>query len=985
MKEFHRPLGLLLSLSLLSMQIPNSYGLEGTEGGFTQNSLVKRMSGPVYDSSVSPLRSETLSTEVTITLLSANENGTLGVDTITTEDGKITEEMLNAVTKDPVDGYEFDGWYITSSCEDAIDYDAVYMAGDNIYAGWKTVTTPSDPEPEPDVVVGYTISFEPENGDSPETLQTGEDGKLTSLPTEPTKEGYTLEGWFLDQTGGEAVEIRKSTAYDNDTTYYAQWIADPEGVYTITFEPENGDSSQVFKTADSGKLTSLPTEPTKEDYTFDGWFLDTTDGDAITITKSTVYESNVTYYAQWTEIPPLIFTITLVSGVYGSADTATLTTNDDGTITQAMLDAVKTTPVEGYQFKGWYTTTSGSSSVNLETIYQKDTSIYAQWEVEPSTTTYTVTFDSYGGSTIAKQVVNSGNYATTPGAPVRSNYIFGGWYTTSSFTTPWNFSSDAVTSDMTLYAKWTAHTSTTSSGTVIDSEFNSVSGATVALMQNGVTYYTTLTDSSGTYYFGYVNTGTYNLRVTSGDIVYTTAVEVSSTDVALGAVQIPSENISSVVSISSSSPVEVVKNLGTLANNLSETTSNLANMILDFKVTTSTSTSNKTTISAAKEENDVIISYFDMDVVETVTTTGFQTSSEKLTDLPIFLEIVLEIPVDYRDMESYSIYRIHNDKVDHITTTENSIGEKIVYSEDENKLTLYTKKFSSYALAYCDDVLASVNVATYLNGSPSTSNTIGTVEVSGDDIFSGETVTVTPKANYGFTLDAIFVTNAAGNSISVTKNTDGTYSYTQPLTGSKVNVYFNTTLGTNTGTTVTPQVSYFHDVSVDDSFCEAVNAVASLGLMVGTGTGSFSPYTAVTRGMIVTILYMHAGTGYTGEDSRFTDVSTMDYYYNAVLWAEKTGIVTGYTDNTFKPDQDISREELAVIFKSYCEKTNTTPYQLGSIETFGDKTLVSDWASEAVFYSINTAMLQTSYNRFYPQQYATRSEVAVGLMALLSL
>lgn len=69
-------------------------------------------------------------------------------------------------------------------------------------------------------------------------------------------------------------------------------------------------------------------------------------------------------------------------------------------------------------------------------------------------TKYTVTFNSNGGSAVASQEVSSGGLVTRPADPTKSGLTFGGWYKEAGLTTAWNFASDTVTSNITLYAKW---------------------------------------------------------------------------------------------------------------------------------------------------------------------------------------------------------------------------------------------------------------------------------------------------------------------------------------------------------------------------------------------------------------------------------------------------------------------------------------------------------------------------------------------------
>jgi len=74
--------------------------------------------------------------------------------------------------------------------------------------------------------------------------------------------------------------------------------------------------------------------------------------------------------------------------------------------------------------------------------------------------TYTVTFDSQGGSAVTSQTVNHGGLVTEPADPTRKGYTFGGWYKESGCTNAWDFDTDTVISDVTLYAKWTINTYT---------------------------------------------------------------------------------------------------------------------------------------------------------------------------------------------------------------------------------------------------------------------------------------------------------------------------------------------------------------------------------------------------------------------------------------------------------------------------------------------------------------------------------------------
>ena len=114
----------------------------------------------------------------------------------------------------------------------------------------------------------------------------------------------------------------------------------------------------------------------------------------------------------------------------------------------------------GYAFAGWNTQADGSGAVQTEgstfTMGAADVTLYAQWTIN----TYTVTFDSQGGSVVDPQTVGRGGLVIEPTAPMRTGYAFAGWYKELECINAWDFANDTVTSDVTLYAKWAINTYT---------------------------------------------------------------------------------------------------------------------------------------------------------------------------------------------------------------------------------------------------------------------------------------------------------------------------------------------------------------------------------------------------------------------------------------------------------------------------------------------------------------------------------------------
>lgn len=105
----------------------------------------------------------------------------------------------------------------------------------------------------------------------------------------------------------------------------------------------------------------------------------------------------------------------------------------------------------------------------------------------------------------------------------------------------------------------------------------------------------------------------------------------------------------------------------------------------------------------------------------------------------------------------------------------------------------------------------------------------------------------------------------------------------------------------------------FSDVSSDKYYAKAVAWAAQQGIVEGYNDGTFRPDDKMTRGMMVTVLYRMAGSPEITDDSGFPDVSSTKYYADATAWAVKQGIVNGYQDGTFKPDTNITRAQTAAI------------------------------------------------------------------------
>ena len=174
----------------------------------------------------------------------------------------------------------------------------------------------------------------------------------------------------------------------------------------------------------------------------------------------------------------------------------------------------------------------------------------------------------------------------------------------------------------------------------------------------------------------------------------------------------------------------------------------------------------------------------------------------------------------------------------------------------------------------------------------------------------------------------------------------------------------------------------FIDIFETDWYYNAVLFVYTEGLYQGTSANTFSPKLPMTRGMFVTLLHKVDGLPETGSGGMFSDVTdASEYYYNAVTWANASGIVTGYPDGTFKPGDSITREQMAVTMYRYAGyKGHDMAVTGNEYDAFPDRVEVSDYAVDALRWAASKRVINGSDGMILPHNTATRAEVAQIVM-----
>ncbi len=247
----------------------------------------------------------------------------------------------------------------------------------------------------------------------------------------------------------------------------------------------------------------------------------------------------------------------------------------------------------------------------------------------------------------------------------------------------------------------------------------------------------------------------------------------------------------------------------------------------------------------------------------------------------------------------------------------------------------------------------------------------GSIQISVTHAQRGDTVTVTALPDSGRRLDAISVTDTAGRRAAMTNLGDGAWSFVMPASAVTVSASF---VSDQSGPLP------FTDVAQSDWYWEYVDYVYRAGLMSGTGDTTFSPSTATTRGMVVTILYRYEGSPAAGA-STFPDVAAGQYYSSAVSWASASGVVSGYEDGLFRPNQVITREQMAAILYRYAQYKGINVSGRADLSSYSDADWISPYAAGPMAWANYAGLISGMENHtLQPGGSATRAQVAAILM-----
>lgn len=197
-------------------------------------------------------------------------------------------EKANAPAANPTrEGFLFTGWFTTAACETPFNFDGVIATKTVIYAGWKEVAAN---------VTIYDVTFVYNDGTNNTQVKQVVDGEKVEKPADPTLEGATFQGWYVDEGCTTAYDFNESVT--GNLTLYASWKVSR---YTVTYHYNHANNSGVYTTTKNIRPDSkiqAPEIPTLDGYYFMGWYKDTACTEKVDFTTNRINEF-AHFYAKW--------------------------------------------------------------------------------------------------------------------------------------------------------------------------------------------------------------------------------------------------------------------------------------------------------------------------------------------------------------------------------------------------------------------------------------------------------------------------------------------------------------------------------------------------------------------------------------------------------------------------------------------------------------------------------------------------------------
>ena len=697
-------------------------------------------------------------------------------------------------------------------------------------------------------------------------------------------EGLTINSGIVTATGSQATYSRGiGASYGQTVNITGGTVTATGGTVIATGGTAQSESNGIFAymgnitisggyvtaqtVSTTGEKSALNVEPDLSGYTGYQW---RTSASGDFNTTAYPYDAAHTYVEFSQGAAPTTYTVRFdANGGSGEMDAVT------GVSGSYTLPECGFTKPSGKQFKGWATSATGEVISGTAITVTEDTTLYAVWAIP-----YGVTVNDVEVTDLNKDDV-LGNGLVRYNPDTNTVYKADGFLTT--LTVAGNESTDVVLGGDTI-----AFLTVTGAKNVTGTDTDIVVEANITC--------------TGDVTFNYEKNGLVNLIVTEAQNV-TVISSYPNAPAILGYAKI---NCSGDVTISSANDIAVSRSLTVTAARDVTVTANTASgsskpaiggnadIICSGDVTISNTGGGKAVSGTLKYQN----------------ASGKHSYTVKTGDS-------LENLTDYATKEAGDTFTATLDAAAVKITVAHTADEWKSSSTQhwkvctvcEIELEREDHTFSGNTCTECGYTKSSGGGSSTPTYTPSvTQPENGTVTVSPKAPKKGDTVTITPKPEAGYTVEQILVTDKDGNPVKVTNNGDGTFSFTQPA--GKVNVEV-TFMEDNS------MLNFFVDVPAGAYYYDAVLWAAENGITGGVDDTHFAPNAPCTRAQIVTFLWRAAGSPEPENVGSFADVSADSYYAKAVAWAVENGITTGTGDGKFSPDATCTRAQaMAFLWRS---------------------------------------------------------------------
>ena len=739
----------------------------------------------------------------------------------------------------------------------------------------------------------YTVTYAPgTNGTGTASTATKIEGLPLTLAGESfTRTGYKQTGWATVDGGEKVYDL--GAIYENDEaiTLYPVWTANQ---YTVTLD-SNGGGAVTPSTVTVTYGEDCPAMPMLQwaGHIFYGWYdaqaggkqYVNADGHSTARYDKT---ENCTLYAQWQEAPICTVTFDPNGGTLTGA--ATSSEQQNAPITQP------TAPTRtGHTFTGWYKDLACTQPWDFDDWVTGDMTLYAGWRAN----SYTLSFDTAGGSAIDPIIQDYGTTINAPAAPTKTGYTFTGWSPALPATMP--------AENLTVTAKWTINQYTIT--------FDTAGGSAIDPITQD--YGTTINAPADPTKTGYTFTGwdkTIPATMPAGDMTITAQWSINQYTITFD-------------TAGGSAIDPITQNYGTTINAPAAPTKTGYTFTGWEPELPSTIPAENITVTAQWSINSYTV---------TLDPNGGRVSPDALsvTYLTPYGSLPTPVRSDYRfdgwylGDEKIEAQTVMSQAANHTLTARWTFQPSAIVGPSRDTLTLETNG---------GNPIAPIHAA---RGT--------TLELS---------ALHTEKSGFRFT---------------------GWYldkALTLPVTSLRLD---------GDQTVYAGWVSLelpFRDVRPEDWFYDDVRYVYESGLMNGTAEGLFSPDLFTSRAMIVTVLWRLSGSPVVNYYMPFADVDQAAWYAEAVRWAASCGIVAGYDNGNFGPNDPITREQLAAILYR-CAAYRQEDTSIGAdtnILSFTDAASVSEYAVPALQWACGAGILQGADGALLPTHPATRAQTTAML------